>query len=267
MRASHLPGMVSVSASALLLALLLPGCSQPGRRVATDTPTPAAHQASTTVVQAQGLNLPHGWTLVTYTAAIPYAYQPEVAELKVSASCHRGERMVGVGYAATSVFEYNASIIASYPADDQTWVAIGGSQAGIELNVYCLHGDHLPTVLVVSGVYGAITCPVGSVLLAEGFGQQAAGAAAPPTAYTLCATSGVAVGATATAPVTFDSNHNGYMPVYASVTCPVGQLAFGGGTTGIGNYASGASADFTGWDITGGGQGSGSIYADCVRLV
>lgn len=260
MRASRLFAMVGVSA----LALLLLACSQPGHRVAAGTSTPAAQQASTTTLQ--GLTLPHGWTLVTYTAAIPYTYQPEVAALKVSTGCHPGERMVGAGYAATSVFEYNASITASYPTDDHTWVAIGGSQAGIELEVYCLHGDHLPTMVIVGGVSDAITCPAGSVLLAEGFGQRTAGAAGPPT-YALCATSGAAAGATATAPVTFDSNHNGYMPVYASVKCPIGLFAFGGGTAGIGNYASGASADFTGWDITGGGQGSGSIYADCVRLV
>jgi hypothetical protein len=76
----------------------------------------------------------------------------------------------------------------------------------------------------------------------------------------------VTAGATATKSVTFDSNDNGYSPVYASVKCPAGQIAFGGGSIGLGNFASGASADFTGWEITGGGQGNGMVYANCVKL-
>ena len=128
--------------------------------------------------------------------------------------------MVGAGYAATSVFEYNASITTSYPTDDHTWVATGGAQAGIQLDVYCLHGAHLPTVVIASTTSGAVMCPANSVLLAEGFGRAITGATARPT-YALCATTGVEAGARATAAVTFDSYHNGYMPVDASVNCPV----------------------------------------------
>jgi hypothetical protein len=174
--------------------------------------------------------------------------------------------MVGAGYAATSVFEYNASITTSYPTDDHTWVATGGVQAGIWLDVYCLHGDHLPTVVITSTTSGAVICPANSVLLAKGFGRSVTGATASST-YALCATSGVEAGATATAAVTFDSIHNGYMPVNASVNCPAGQITFGGGTIGVSNFASGATAGFTGWEITGGGQGNGTVYADCVQLV
>lgn len=259
MRASRLPHIVSVGA----LAFILLACAQPGHAEAPVTPAP---QAPTEVTQAQGISLPHGWTLMTYTAAIPYAYPQKAAELKVSAGCQPGERMVGAGYAATDVFEYNANIFTSYPTDDHTWVASGGSQAGIELDVYCLHGDNLPTVVIASATSGAVACPADSVLLSEGFGQQAPGATMSTTSA-LCATSGVEAGATPTAPVTFDSNHNGYMSVSAYVKCPAGQVAFGGGSTGVDNFASGASADFTSWGITGGGGGKGAVYADCVRLV
>jgi hypothetical protein len=205
---------------------------------------------------------------VIYTAAIPYAYRPGVAELKVSTGCRPGERMVGAGYAATDVFEYNANITSSYPTNDHTWVATGGAQAGIELDVYCLHGDHLPTVVIAGGDSGAMRCPARAVQLAEGFGPLAAGATAQSSSalYALCATSGVKAGVTATAPVTFDSDHNGYMPVDAAVSCQTGLLAFGGGAMGVSTFASGASADFSGWDVTGGGQGNGTVYADCVQL-
>jgi hypothetical protein len=235
--------------------------------VATSIPTLGAQQVSTRVTQLQRITRAHDWLLVTYTAAIPYADRPGAAELKVTAGCRPGERMVGAGYAATSVFEYNASITTSYPTDDHTWVATGGTQAGIQLDVYCLHGDHLPTVVIASTTSGTVRCPAHSVLLAEGFGRlAAAGATAWPT-YALCATTGVEAGATATASVTFDSNHHGYMPVYASVHCPAGQITVGGGTIGVTNFTSGASADFTSWEVTGGGQGNGTVYADCVQLV
>lgn len=265
--AMHLSRLLS-SVSVGALTLILVACGQVGsaRRAATAPPAPEAQQLSTTVA---GITLPHGWTLVTYTAAIPYSTQPEftkLTELKVTARCQPGERMVGAGYGATEVFEYNASIGASYPLDDHTWVAIGGTQAGIQIGVYCLHGDHLPTVVIASNPAGVAACPAGAVLLAEGFGQAAAGATTRPT-YALCATSGVEAGARATAPATFDSNHNGYMAAYASVSCPAGQIAFGGGATGVFDFASAASADFTGWGITGGGEGSGAVYADCVRLI
>ncbi len=264
MRTSRLLSIMS--ASMLTLVLLACGPARAPYRAATDTSRSAAQQAPTRVTRSQGIPLPHGWTLVTYTAAIPYAYSPKVSELRVSAGCHPGERMVGAGYAATSVFEYNANITASYPADDHTWVATGGTQAGIQLDVYCLHGAQLPTVVIASATAGAVVCPADSVLLAEGFGSSAAAATAP-TAYALCAIAGVEAGVRATALVTFDSPHNGYMPVYASVSCPTGQVAFGGGVTGVTHFASGASANFSGWDITGGGQGQGSVYADCVWLL
>ncbi len=268
MHASRLLGTISLS----MLPLMLLACGQSGSthpastRATTDAASPVAQNTSTGVAQAQRVTLPHGWTLVIYTAAIPYAYRAGIAELKVSAGCQPGERMVGSGYAATDVFEYDARITSSYPADDHTWVASGGTQAGIQLDVYCLHGDHLPTVVIASASSGMVACPADSVLLAAGFGQMAADTTERST-YALCATTGVEAGITATSPVTFDSNSQGYMPVHASVSCPAGQIAFGGGTTGIGNFASGASADFTSWDITGGGQSSGTVYADCVRLL
>jgi hypothetical protein len=262
MRPSRLLSSISVTA----VTLILLACGQPGYPVATYTPTLGAQQLSTRVTQLQRITRAHDWILVTYTAAIPYADRPGVAELKVSAGCRPGERMVGAGYAATSVFEYNASITTSYPTDDHTWVATGGAQAGLQLDVYCLHGDHLPTVVITSTTSGAVMCPANSVLLAKGFGRSVTGATTRPT-YALCATTGVKVGTTATASVTFDSIHHGFMPVDASVNCPAGQMAFGGGTIGVSNFASGASADFTSWDITGGGQGSGTVYADCVQLI
>src|SRR6516225_6113655 len=150
MRTSRLPRRSSVSA----LTLLLLACGQPGHPVATSIPTLGAQQVSTRVTQLQRITRAHDWLLVTYTAAIPYADRPGAAELKVTAGCRPGERMVGAGYAATSVFEYDASITTSYPTDDHTWVATGGTQAGIQLDVYCLHGDHLPTVVIASTTSG-----------------------------------------------------------------------------------------------------------------
>lgn len=235
----------------------------------TPTPVPTAQPAPTKVTQAHGIALPHGWTLVTYTAAIPYSSKPAFAmqkELKVSAGCQPGERMVGAGFAATSVFEYDAHIMSSHPASDHTWVATGEAQTGIQLDVYCLHGANLPSVTVVSGGPGAVECPANSVLLAEGFGESPDWATGPP-AYALCATSGVEAGASVAAAFTFDSINNGYLPGHASVSCPAGQIAFGGGATGMNAFVSGASADFTAWNITGNDPATGAIHADCVRLL
>jgi hypothetical protein len=234
------------------LALTLLACGQAGVTHIT-TPAPKA-------------SLPHGWTVVTYTAALPYVYQPGVTELKVTTGCQPGERMVGAGYAATDVFEYNANITSSYPTDDHTWVVTSGTQAGLQIDVYCLHGDHLPTVVIVSNAVGDVECSTGATLLAAGFGQPVDGSTAQPS-YALCATAGVAPGKRTTAPVTFDSMQHGYMPASGIVRCPAGQTAFGGGANGVHYFASEATANFSGWQIIGGGQASGTVYADCVRLL
>lgn len=260
-----------------ILPIIVMACS--GRTTvltspAPTIPVPTVRPAPTTVTQAQGIALPHGWTLVTYTAAIPYSSQPNFAkqkELRVSAGCQPGERMVGAGYAATSVFEYNANIMSSYPTSDHTWVATGGTQAGIQLDVYCLHGANLPTVMVTSGPPGAVECPANSVLLAEGFGLTPAWVTEPPP-YMLCATTGVKAGTPVASAFTFDSSKTGYSPGHASVSCPAGQITFGGGATDMNTYASAAfasaaSADFTGWEITGGSPTTGVVHADCVQML
>lgn len=261
------------SISASLLALALTACGQAGlpQRMATATTRSVTQQEPTTVAPYQRAPLPHGWTLVTYSAAIPYSNEPAFhsqPELRVTAGCHSGERMVGAGYAATDVFEYNARITSSYPIDDHMWTATGGTQAGLQLDVYCLRGDHLPPVVIVSGPSGGVACPAGSVALAGGFGPPSGGGSAR-TVYALCATSGAQAGSRATAPITFNSNQNGYMPVSGAARCPAGQIAFGGGVTGVdvaSYFASGATADFAGWAVAGGGGGSGVVYASCVRL-
>lgn len=267
MRAFRLLGRPSVG----LLALILVACGQVGQPLggATATLRPVARQEPTTTTPYQGTPLPHGWTLITYTAAIPYSDQPgftSQAELRVTAGCHPGERMVGAGYAATDVFEYNATIASSYPINDHSWSVTGGTQAGIQLDVYCLHGDHLPTVVIISGPFGAVACPADSVALAEGFGPPA-GSGSEQTSYALCATSGVQAGSRTTSSVVFDSSQNGYNAASASARCPTGQIALGGGATGVAYFASGTNADFAGWTITGGGNGSGAVFAMCVRLL
>ncbi|HEX8727876.1 MAG TPA: hypothetical protein VF739_04595, partial [Ktedonobacterales bacterium] len=103
------------SISASLLVIALAACGQAGlpQRGATAATRPVAQQEPTTVASYQGTALPHGWTVVIYAAAIPYSDQPAFTsqtELRVTAGCHSGERMVGAGYAATDVFEYNARI-------------------------------------------------------------------------------------------------------------------------------------------------------------
>lgn len=107
-------------------------------------------------------------------------------------------------------FEYNARVSTSYPLDDHTWVVTAGAHTSIELDVYCLHGNHLPTVVIASETGGRIACPAGFVLLTEGFGRLVVGTAVRPS-EALCATAGMEEGTLATAPVTFASNHNGYM--------------------------------------------------------
>lgn len=258
--ASHLASLL-----ALVLAIL--ACGQSSVQLAPPASSSYANIQKSRTLDTR-LSLPHGWLLYHASAAIPYDWltTPKLgSELAVSASCQPGERMLGAAYGATSVFEFNATIFSSYPVDDHTWTASGGTQAGLEVDVFCLHGDHLPGVTIAAGEAGSGACPSGTTLLSAGFSREPTGRALRPAGYLLCASSGVTAGEVATEHVILDANSHSYSAQRAEVTCAAGQLAFGGGSLDVEAFASGPTEAFGGWAITG-GNGTGTLYANCVRF-
>jgi hypothetical protein len=187
---------------------------------------------------------------------------------RVSVSCPSGSQMIGGGFEATDVFEYDALVMASYPdphdSSLRTWTAIAGPSSTFSLSVeaYCLnHGPALQISLhTLSGGQAAV-CPGASALLGSGFNGE--------TSYVLCA--GQHASVSSGTPVTFNphSSSHSYYPGAVTLTCPSNTLALSGdiiagGDTMLASHSAGQP--FTHWIMVLGGDYDVTASATCVNI-
>lgn len=219
---------------------------------------------------------------------VAYSASSDSMPLTISASCPPGEQMVGGGFAATDVFEYDAYILASYPSSPASWTVVGSSDSHFALGVtvYCLRaGFSLGMRVAQGGVDGAgqgyAACPTGAVLVSGGFrsaapvgmsvprdnGWAIASSDTTARAYALCAAGHVRSDTPAQVSFTLHATTNGYQPEAFHVACPVGQVV-GGGFSGpfLALSSTADAGDFSGWSLVAGGDGDGALMADCVTI-
>lgn len=197
--------------------------------------------------------------------------------------------MLGGGFAASDVFEYDARITASYPSGPTTWTVAGTASSAFWLTAYayCWTSPTSLGIQVVQG-NGDMVCPIGTTILNGGF--QVAGAypvgssfpkgngwhadtyvsGASVQSYALCASTHALTPITV-AQMSFNahSSTHGYQPGGTTVGCPVGASAIGGGFISGGDLmlASIATTNtFLGWQLSAGGDSDVTGYAVCVAV-
>lgn len=259
-----------------LLALLLPACGVVPLSQATGTATP-------TVTPALPALPPHrlgGYdaSLVVYSQTVKGIEASPHPPLTVAVSCAPGEQMIGGGFVASDVFEYDAIITASYPSGPATWTVSGHSSSSFWLSayVYCWHSSAALGVQMVRSA-GDVECPAGTTLLGGGF--QGSGDVSLPNAngwhtedgqtYALCAAYHLSPLRIATASFNAHSSTHSYYPGGIAMRCPAGSVAIGGGFSGGGDLILVSQAilpDFSGWTLGAGGDGNVTGYAVCVSV-
>jgi hypothetical protein len=210
----------------------------------------------------------------------------------VSVSCQPGEQLLGGGFSSSDLFEYAATIAASYPSSATTWtvtVAAPSSYFDIQAAAYCLPATapfHIQIVQAggsIGASVAAVTWPGATVLLSggvhssrpldvsrpQGNGWTGATVGASTQVYAICtARHGVRAQVVASAFNAHSSSHR-YAPGGGSVACPTGWIATGGGFAGGGDLVVGSQATglaFTGWSVTAGGDADVTIAAQCWAL-
>lgn len=205
--------------------------------------------------------------------------------LSVSASCKPGEQMVGGGFGASDVFEYDAAIEASYPSGANTWTVMGssGSEFQLEAEVYCVPAAlslGIQQVQANVAPAGSAACPQGTVVLSGGFqssrplqaiypqgnGWYGASFDASAHVYALCAAQHVLRGSVVTVTFNVYSSTHSYYPGEGRAQCPARQVAAGGGFDSEGDLilSSGmAAAPSSGWSVEAGGDVNVTVYAAC----
>ena len=208
--------------------------------------------------------------------------------MSVSVACKPGEQMLGGGFRSSDLFEYAATIEASYPSSATTWTVTGSAPASffsVEAQVYCFQAKVPLGIYIVRATsipVAKVACPLGTVLLSEGFqGSQSIGVSRPQSntwmsasagasdqVYALCAASHVLRGQVVTAVFNPHSSSHGDGPGGGKVVCPAGQVAtsgrYEGGDTILGSYTTGSA--FAGWFVVAGGDADMTISAVCVVL-
>jgi len=230
----------------------------------------------------------------TYTHVRVVAYSTTSADasaqspylLTASASCRPGEQMLGGGFAATDVFEFDAYILASYPSGAATWTVSASSHSHFSLTttVYCLQAGFSAGIQQVRGgtaTPGEAACPSGSVLVGGGFrSSEPVGSSMPRDAtwqastsgsdvqvYAMCAASHVRLASQAPQPISLHATTNGYQPESFSTTCSAGQIAVGGFSAGGLVLVSVAEPpNFSAWSLEAGGSGPGDLVAECLEI-
>lgn len=254
------PPAYALILSALLLVLVCVGGCGSVQNVAAGAP-----QAPTVGVTAG----PTARGVTAYSASIQV---PEnTPGTRVSVSCPAGTQMIGGGYAATSVFEYDAVVASSYPSSANTWTAVAGPGDAFTLqaDVYCL-APTFPLGVQVVQTSGAPTsgsgCPIGSVQLGGGFNYPSDYPSG--RLYFLCATQHVRVGAVVTAYYNPHSSTHSYYPGSKTLACPSDQIAISGDTIGGDTVlvSDSAGAPYDGWFFTVGGDGDMTLIVRCVSF-
>lgn len=187
---------------------------------------------------------------------------------QVSASCPGDTQMIGGGFSATDVFEYDALVTASYPdphdSDLRTWTAIAGPSAAFTLTVevYCLNqGPDLFISLHIEPAGQPAVCPSASAMLGSGFKDG--------SSYFLC--SGMHATSSGVTSASFDphSSSHSYYPGSLTLTCHSGALAIGGVISqGSGRLLSSFSAGspYLGWIFVIGGDGAMTVTTTCADI-
>jgi len=220
--------------------------------------------------------------IATYTATA--RVQPGKVT-PVSVSCKPGEQMLGGGFFSSDLFEYAASIEASYPSGATTWTVAASAPASyfdVEAEVYCFPamvplGIH--TIRATGTPAGRVACPQGTALLSGGYqSSQPIGASHPQSngwtgasvgasiqVYALCAASHVRRGQVVTSVFNAHSSLHSYAPGSRGVVCPAGQVAVGGGFEGQDLVVASDSLGlaFAGWSVAAGGDTDVTISAVC----
>jgi len=247
-----------------LLSLLTSGCSSVPMPTAASAPT-SPHEARPIVAVAR---------MVKGVESFP---QPP---LTVSVSCPPDEQMLGGGFAASDVFEYDAHITASYPANPQTWTVEGNASSSFWLSAYayCWRSPSLVGIQIAQGGH-EVVCPAHTSVIGGGFqGLDRSHNVSFPSGngwrsgatrtYALCATNTFSPAKIATIVFNVQSSSHGYMPGGANVTCPMGSVALSGGFNSGGDeiLASTVGATFSTWTILAGGEGDVTGYGLCVSV-
>lgn len=227
--------------------------------------------------------------IVSYSAQATFQSGQNTYRLSASASCKQDEQMLGGGFAASDVFEYDAFIEASYPSSATTWTAIGFSSSSFQLEayVYCLKASVPFGIRLVQseGVPGGqVACPKGTILLSGGFqssqpiqasypldnGWSSASVGSPVQVYALCASQHITASPVATAVFNAQSSSHQYQPGGTSLACPTEQAAIGGGFDSQGDLfltsRSNGSA-FSGWSVVAGGDAKVTVSVVCWAFI
>lgn len=240
-----------VACALLAVAVMATGCGALGPAQESGPPRPAAAAARITIVRAS------------------VQVKSDAPMTQVSAICPRDTQMIGGGFAATNVFEYDALVTASYPDPHdnglRTWTAIAGSSSSFTLSAeaYCLRqGLDLQISLHMEADGRVAICAGGTLPLSAGFNGGAS--------YVLC--SGRDNHTVSGAPVTFNpqSSSHSYYPGGATLPCPGDTLALGGvisagGGRLLASYSAGQP--FTHWIIVLGGDWNVTASATCVTII
>lgn len=259
-----------------LLVSLLPACGivSSSQAVASTTPTVTPALPAFPPHQLNG----YAASLVAYARTVKGTVASPQPPLTIAVSCAPGEQMIGGGFGASDVFEYDAFITASYPSGPTTWTVSGqsSSQFALSAYVYCWHSSAALGVQVVRGA-GDVACPSGTTLLGGGF-QGSNGVSVPNAngwhtengqAYALCAAHHISPLRLVTASFNAHSSTHGYYPGGIAMTCPAGSVAIGGGFSGGGDLILASQAtppNFSAWTLDAGGDGNVTGYAVCVSV-
>lgn len=260
--------------SACLLLSLLSACSvvSSSRAIATATAT-----SSLPILPPYRLS-GYAASLVAYSQTVKSIEASPRPPLTVAVSCAPGEQMIGGGFVASDVFEYDAFITASYPSSTTTWTVSGKSSSHFWLSayVYCWQSSTAVSVQIVRGA-GDVTCPAGTSLLGGGF--QGSGEVSRPIAngwhaengqaFALCATRYPSPVRVVTASFNAHSQAHVYAPGGIVMTCPAGSFAIGGGFSSGGDLILVSQATlpaFSGWTLAAGGDANVAGYAVCVSV-
>lgn len=225
-------------------------------------------------------------TIVTHQVTGPQVPVGQKGTLTVS--CASGEQLLSGGFSGDA-FEGAVYVVESYPSAADSWTVTVDNTAApswvqMTVSVYCLQADYsLGTTIVQVANTGSgaavANCPAGSTLISGGYAGTTRLTASQPqgngwqadtaNVYAMCATQNVAATSLASATFTTPSNSTN---AGATASCASGQLATGGGFSGIasggGTPVVSSQDTTTGWSVVAAGsmytQATVTVWAVCL---
>lgn len=190
---------------------------------------------------------------------------------QVSATCPQNSQMIGGGFVASDVFEYDALVTANYPdphdGDLRTWTAIAGPSGAFTLGVeaYCLNQGPDLQISLHAQTGRSPYCPSQQTPLGAGFrGEFENG-----TYYVLCASQHATGGGVVFQSFNPQSSSHGYAPRRITLTCASGALAISGDEgAGVDSLLASYSAGppYLSWVIGLGGDKDVTVSTTCVKI-